>query len=406
MAEILNYLGYNTTYNDEEKLYRYRLNSQNIKYAVNPAAGLELSSLSSSIVLTGKDSFIAEATRRVITSNGIQTIKIGNNVLFPNFFRFTEANKSRLPNAQTNLDIIGLLEDTSQVKQFVRYESPYLSLTCMNDYVLSFLSLGLREPKVEVKILARFKRKSDPGAEDVVFMSTYEVKIQNVSSDIPMTQLSTIPRSVNVTTNEIYELDPNCSASHSLHDPCPMIGIGVGQNLNIVALEKITISGKFFPANSMSFIAGKEIEILPNTEMPPNAHLEIRPILNCGGILPAATNNEITTFCTNKQKYNPIYVAKNRQDTVKKELVLLDVSVFPNPTQHNINVEISTSSKENLRIILQNTLGQIIYQKEIEPNESGSYQETIGTDNLPTGIYYLTLQTKNGIKTQKVLKTN
>ena len=56
-------------------------------------------------------------------------------------------------------------------------------------------------------------------------------------------------------------------------------------------------------------------------------------------------------------------------------------------------------------LTLQNSLGQIVKEK-IFTQQSGEQLEMIGGSDLPNGMYYLTIQTIDSIKTIKVSKQN
>jgi len=74
----------------------------------------------------------------------------------------------------------------------------------------------------------------------------------------------------------------------------------------------------------------------------------------------------------------------------------INVSVYPNPTANNINVE----SNEQLKtIVVHNVLGQIV--KNASP---ASTNVSIDMANLNEGMYFVTVTTETGSKTLKVIK--
>jgi len=76
------------------------------------------------------------------------------------------------------------------------------------------------------------------------------------------------------------------------------------------------------------------------------------------------------------------------------------VAIFPNPARDLINIR--TSLEEQVTVILINTLGERVYEKNISANES--QQITLNVQKLPPGIYFVQLQTKKGMISGKFVK--
>lgn len=77
---------------------------------------------------------------------------------------------------------------------------------------------------------------------------------------------------------------------------------------------------------------------------------------------------------------------------------LLDFNVYPNPTSNIFNIEIPVSESD-VNIQLYNSAGQLIYSKSATGNV-----EAINTDQLPNGMYILTLTGSFGTLQKKVSK--
>lgn len=72
------------------------------------------------------------------------------------------------------------------------------------------------------------------------------------------------------------------------------------------------------------------------------------------------------------------------------------VSVFPNPTSGVITISgIELNSKD--RIIIYNSLMQKCYETEMTSSQ-------LSLEEFPSGLYFIELRSKNGIKSQKILK--
>lgn len=71
------------------------------------------------------------------------------------------------------------------------------------------------------------------------------------------------------------------------------------------------------------------------------------------------------------------------------------VSVYPNPASDYLQIG-STGEITNVRII--NTIGQVVYNQNV-----GLNKVRVSTDMLPNGVYFVNIETVNGITTQKVI---
>lgn len=65
-----------------------------------------------------------------------------------------------------------------------------------------------------------------------------------------------------------------------------------------------------------------------------------------------------------------------------------DVELFPNPAQNSFQLNYRLPKAESITIQLVNTTGQIVWQ---ETAQVANYQRTIQVDNLPAGMYWLSL---------------
>lgn len=68
------------------------------------------------------------------------------------------------------------------------------------------------------------------------------------------------------------------------------------------------------------------------------------------------------------------------------------ISVFPNPVRNNFTVLIDTKVTSGFQIQVFNTLGQKVYEQNVEPNINSLHQP-----QLPGGIYLYTIQNKNNV---------
>jgi PKD repeat protein len=86
--------------------------------------------------------------------------------------------------------------------------------------------------------------------------------------------------------------------------------------------------------------------------------------------------------------------------TITKDSVLIEFTgvdnvqifktlrLFPNPNQGNFNLEVKGASAEKIKIVLQNSLGQILEQNEYNFS-AGELQTTFDVERFPSGTYIL-----------------
>ena len=78
------------------------------------------------------------------------------------------------------------------------------------------------------------------------------------------------------------------------------------------------------------------------------------------------------------------------------------VQVFPNPVQHQFYIYLRNFTSSNATINLFNTIGQLVYSRNITLSNGSDYLE-IPTKNLPAGVYNLQIKTSSGFKYLKKL---
>jgi hypothetical protein len=78
-----------------------------------------------------------------------------------------------------------------------------------------------------------------------------------------------------------------------------------------------------------------------------------------------------------------------------------DIKIHPNPTSDQVVIHIPEISSENIYLTIYNSLGIRILSRSL------SHTETIlDLSHFPNHIYYLKLQTTNGMVTKKIVKTD
>ena len=80
------------------------------------------------------------------------------------------------------------------------------------------------------------------------------------------------------------------------------------------------------------------------------------------------------------------------------------ISVYPNPFKNEMTVDYTIKEEVQTSLYLINTVGERIhtfFENKIIP--IGQYRVDFIPDNLSTGVYYIVLESNNGIFTSKVI---
>lgn len=88
---------------------------------------------------------------------------------------------------------------------------------------------------------------------------------------------------------------------------------------------------------------------------------------------------------------------------VKEEATNNSYVVYPNPYTENFTIELTLAKREVVSIRMTNILGETVKQFE-KSLESGVHKNEINASELPTGIYFITIQTANDKTVQRLIK--
>ncbi|MDD5569700.1 MAG: T9SS type A sorting domain-containing protein [Bacteroidales bacterium] len=77
--------------------------------------------------------------------------------------------------------------------------------------------------------------------------------------------------------------------------------------------------------------------------------------------------------------------------------------IYPNPADNRVTINYQLSENTPIRISVHDLIGKEVMQFTIKNNNAGENQFDMNTGNLLPGIYFVTLETKNGLSTQKLI---
>ncbi len=88
---------------------------------------------------------------------------------------------------------------------------------------------------------------------------------------------------------------------------------------------------------------------------------------------------------------------------IPEELLLKGVTMFPNPTQNRLNVQVENNSTGTLRLAIYNTLGETVLTHSVE--KVGLVSElSFSTATLPKGIYMVQVNLGNELNVLRLIK--
>ena len=109
------------------------------------------------------------------------------------------------------------------------------------------------------------------------------------------------------------------------------------------------------------------------------------------------TTENITSYTIEKVMANMTIHVEFDVNSIKQHILDNSVTIYPNPTQDNLNVKMEASF-DNVEIT--NLLGQVIYTVAI----TGSQELEISVANYRSGVYLIRLQGEHGVVVKKFIK--
>ena len=83
---------------------------------------------------------------------------------------------------------------------------------------------------------------------------------------------------------------------------------------------------------------------------------------------------------------------------------MIKVETFPNPVNYMVTIKFEIIQKSKLKMSILNQTGQVIEILFEGSKEKGTHQLTWDSSDLPSGIYFIKLQTDKEIATKKIIK--
>lgn len=422
------------------RLRQYRVKND-LKYVINPHAGLELLDIQVKISFTMGGEFT-----HIGGDHGINDAKHWDilNDLPPNSNGLNKYVKygpygPAIIGVDTSIDIrdkwrrAGVTLDFKSdsfpgVNRYV-FGTPWSPLGCFPNttFMLTKYSTGYykNDPVITCKIRAVFKRTDDPDAKEVIWTGTFDTKISQSSlqdnSNNRYFLTSFDQYGSPITFNPHYS---DISQKYQINYIIGGISSGIRPNKtvwpiayeekpeNLVFANTHVSSGNYFAKNKITigpnvtmdegiiFRAGKKIDVLENVQIAQNVALDISDKWhpNCDRPVNTLGQSAINAFCTNSAKYKPHFIMSKKEfvDTMKEEVQSkiedFNFIIYPNPTNGKYSLSFN-GSHEDLELSIFDLRGKMVYSKKI--NGINSSLELDATD-LTSGIYLIVIKTDAG----------
>lgn len=121
-----------------------------------------------------------------------------------------------------------------------------------------------------------------------------------------------------------------------------------------------------------------------------------------GAILPynALTGTLSFSICIDEEQLDDPVISKYRKAEKQKEIIV--DNIYPNPTNNNITIELSTDEELEISVDVLDHIGKRI--KSITIKDGGKIKEDISLSSLPKGVYYLSISSRDDVIIKKIMK--
>jgi len=98
----------------------------------------------------------------------------------------------------------------------------------------------------------------------------------------------------------------------------------------------------------------------------------------------------------------PIFWMQPTSIKLSGESLIENLFIYPNPSRDIFNVSFTSDTKQNLRVRILNVIGEELINENLE-QFIGEYTDQINLENNAKGIYFLEIETNDGIINMKLI---
>ena len=82
--------------------------------------------------------------------------------------------------------------------------------------------------------------------------------------------------------------------------------------------------------------------------------------------------------------------------------MIANLTIFPNPSRDKFNITFTSETIQNLKVRILNVIGEELINENLE-QFIGEYTKQINLTNNAKGIYFLEIETNDGIINKKLI---
>ncbi|MEI8013035.1 MAG: T9SS type A sorting domain-containing protein, partial [Candidatus Omnitrophota bacterium] len=106
-----------------------------------------------------------------------------------------------------------------------------------------------------------------------------------------------------------------------------------------------------------------------------------------------------TNFCGTDSSTQTVVVTNA---SINESSFLKNFNIYPNPTNHSVNITLTSATSTNASILIYDLLGNAIYNENIIINTS-EYNHKVDVSTFGKGIYFITLKSNNTTISKKLI---
>ena len=85
-----------------------------------------------------------------------------------------------------------------------------------------------------------------------------------------------------------------------------------------------------------------------------------------------------------------------------EEISINNLNIYPNPSRDVFNITFKIEEKQNLKVRILNVIGEKVISDNLQ-QFVGEYTKEIDLTNKAKGIYFLEIETDNGVTNKKII---
>ena len=97
-----------------------------------------------------------------------------------------------------------------------------------------------------------------------------------------------------------------------------------------------------------------------------------------------------------------IYFTMPGSSRLEQNTEISDLDIYPNPSRDVFNISFNTEQKQDITLRIRNIVGEDIYIEELKQH-NGTYTKAISLNNYPKAVYFLEINTTQGIINKKLI---